>query len=54
MLTFEARPQVRDKNLCSFVQSNSSVFEAVSVVKTRKVVDQEIHENSSRGVGFFN
>jgi len=53
MLTFEAGPQVCNEDLCSLVQSNCRVFEAVSVVETGEVVDQKVHQSSSRAVGFF-
>lgn len=39
MFAFEAGPQICDKNLCSLVQPNSGVFEAVSVVETGEIID---------------
>lgn len=51
---FEAGPEICYEDLCSLVESDCGVFETMPVIKTGKVIDEEVDKSCCRAVGLLN
>ena len=45
-LAFEARPQIRNEDLSSFVEAYPFAFETMPVIEAWKIVDHKVHQRS--------